>query len=203
MPELHPTEVSLFGRLRRGDTRALEGLLDAHGPALRAYLQRRIPAAIQRRVSISDVLQETRVTAAAKLDAFAPESEGAWRAFLFAIADRKVRDVLRRHGATAKRAVGREVTRGPDGPVPQAFAGAPSQSQVAIGHEARDRAERAMASLPADYRWVLHLARGLDLPLSEVAELMGRSREAVKKLYGRALCRLKAAYEGQEAQGGA
>ena len=52
-----------------------------------------------------------------------------------------------------------------------------------------------MASLPPDYREVLRLAREEDLSLREVAERMGRSREAIKKLYGRALLRFKEAFD--------
>ena len=46
-----------------------------------------------------------------------------------------------------------------------------------------------MAALPADYREILRLCREEGLTLREAAERMGRSREAAKKLYGRALVR--------------
>jgi hypothetical protein len=40
------------------------------------------------------------------------------------------------------------------------------------------------------------------MSLREAAESMGRSREAAKKLYGRALVQLKSAYDRLEREGG-
>ena len=47
-----------------------------------------------------------------------------------------------------------------------------------------------MRALPDDYRNVLRMALEDGLTLKEAARRMGRSHEAVKKLYGRALARL-------------
>ena len=49
-----------------------------------------------------------------------------------------------------------------------------------------------MAALSEDHREVLRLALEEGLSLRECAERMGRSREAMKKLYGRAVCALRA-----------
>jgi DNA-directed RNA polymerase specialized sigma24 family protein len=43
---------------------------------------------------------------------------------------------------------------------------------------------------------VIHLALERGLPLRDVAEQMGRSREAAKKLYGRAVVRLRELVDG-------
>ena len=48
-------------------------------------------------------------------------------------------------------------------------------------------AEKALEQLPPDYREVLRLCREEDASLREVGERMGRSREAAKKLHGRAM----------------
>ena len=50
----------------------------------------------------------------------------------------------------------------------------------------------AMEALPSDYRTVLHLVLKEQCSLREAAGQMNRSREAVKKLYGRAVARFTA-----------
>jgi len=67
-----------------------------------------------------------------------------------------------------------------------------------VASELAERAKTAMADLPDDYRAVLRLAVDEQLPLRVVAQRMGRSREAVKKLYGRALARFTSAMESRE-----
>ena len=48
----------------------------------------------------------------------------------------------------------------------------------------------AMARLPEDYREVIRLRQDEQMTIRETAERMGRSPDAVKMLYGRALERL-------------
>jgi RNA polymerase sigma factor (sigma-70 family) len=66
----------------------------------------------------------------------------------------------------------------------------PSPSQVAIGRETREAAQRALATLPPTYQEVIRLVQGEGLTLAQAGERMGRSRDAVKGLYSRALGRL-------------
>ncbi len=103
---------------------------------------------------------------------------------------KKVRETLRQHAGTAKRATDREVSRGMRPDTVQFTAKGPSPSEAAIASELAGRIRAAMQALPEDYRSVLQLTREEGLTLREAAERMGRSREAVKKLYGRALCKL-------------
>ena len=56
--------------------------------------------------------------------------------------------------------------------------------------ELEEAARRAMAALPADYGEVLRLRQEEHLSLGEAAKRMGRSKEAARKLYSRALARL-------------
>ena len=60
-------------------------------------------------------------------------------------------------------------------------------SQEAMRAELVLRAERAFRKLPPDYQTVLQLMRVEGADLHAVAEQMGRSYEATKKLHARAL----------------
>lgn len=183
-------EHSLVDRARAGDGAALRALLERHEAKLRRRLDRSVPPPLRRRVSVADVMQETWIVAFRRIAEFEDRGDGAFEVWLAAIADLKLREAVRHHLLTEKRAGGREVTRGAR-PNSTAFPGRePSPSDAAIGEETRSRAERAMAGLPDDYREVLTLVQVDGLALAAAATRMGRSYEAVKKLYGRAVSRL-------------
>ena len=195
MQEDRAREDVLLVRFRAGDERAFRLLFDPHIAVLRTLIEQRLPARMLRRISVADVIQETRIVAARKLAEFVPLGDGALRAWLLAICERKILETIRRHGGAAKRAVGREVTRTRRADTAAHEAPQDTPSQVAMAREDAARVQEALQALPADYRAVLSLAHEHHLALREVADRMGRSREAVKKLYGRALCRFKKVYE--------
>jgi len=183
-------EHDLVLRARAGDVDALRALLEEHEAGLRRRLDRGVPPPLRRRVSVADVLQETWLVAFRRIAEFEDRGDGAFEAWIAAIADNKLREALRRHLLTEKRAGGREVTRGAR-PNSSAFRGRePSPSEVAIGEETRVRAEQALAALPDDHREVLGLVQIEGLTLADAAVRMGRSYEATKKLYGRAASKL-------------
>src|SRR5262249_12605255 len=68
----------------------------------------------------------------------------------------------------------------------------PSPSQGAARREQSVLLASALERLPPDYRQVLVLRHLEALTFPEVAERLGRSVEAVKKLWARALCSLRA-----------
>ena len=60
------------------------------------------------------------------------------------------------------------------------------------------KADEAMAQLPEDYRRIIELVQVQDYALADAAEQMERSYEATKKLYARALARLRELMELEE-----
>ena len=148
-------------------------------------------------MAISDVLQETRILAFERSEAFEARRKGGYRAWLLEIAERKAREALRAHAGTSKRAVGREVRDAGSSPAHEAAELGPSPSQSAMTKERQRAVVRALASLPEDYREVLRMARLEGYPIREVAQRMGRSLEAAKKLYGRALARFATAFAAE------
>lgn len=190
------SERTLRERFRRGDEGAFRALVERYTDGLRARLSARIPERLRRRVSSSDVLQETCILAFARREDFEDRGEGSFGAWLDAIAERKLNEEIRRHAGTAKRAAHREVPRGRR-PDTSAFVGRQrSPSSIVQRGEDLERVREAMSRLSEDHRTVLRLALERGLPLREVAVQMGRSREAAKKLYGRAVVRLRALLDG-------
>jgi RNA polymerase sigma-70 factor (ECF subfamily) len=197
MPETESDDtLELIRRFKSGDELAFQTLFLPHVPGLRSRVARVLSGRIRRRISIADVLQEAGMAAFRDRESFEGRGEGAFRHWLLGIVDHKIQDQLRRHGGAGVRAAAREITRA-ERPSTDAFpAEVMSPSVAAARSELTERIRRAMAELPEDYREVLQLALERGLLLREVAERIGRSREATKKLYGRALCRLKAVVDG-------
>lgn len=175
--------------LRSGDPAAFDSLFERNAEALLARIRRLLPAAVRRKVSVSDVLQETRITAYEKRAAFEEGGEAGFRGWLLRIAELKAREAFRHHAGTAKRAAGREIQANESTAFADLRAPGPSPSEVAMESERRQSVERALAALPEDYRTILVLTRFEGLSLADAATRMGRSREAAKKLHGRAMAR--------------
>ena len=185
-----PTDEQLIGRARKGDAQAFEMLCHRYEDQLRARTRRWIVGAVQRKVSILDVLQEAYAVAHDRLDDFEDRGEGAFGAWLAQIAEYKAREAVRHHRGAAKRDAGREVSRGGRPDTAQVRGSGRTPSQILSAREEFNQVRQAMKALPDDYRQVLQLVQLDHLPLKEAAVMMGRSYEATKKLYGRAVAAL-------------
>jgi RNA polymerase sigma-70 factor (subfamily 1) len=189
-----PDDV-LIRRIQDGDERAFGLLFGRHVAALRDRARRWLPVKLQRKVSVSDILQETRLVVLRRCLDFEHKGDGSVRNWLLRIVERKVRDVVRAYKGTAKRTVEREVSRDRRAETANLPSKVPTPSEVASAKELARLARQAMQALPPDYREVLRLAREEQLRLADVAVRMNRTREAVKKLYGRALTRFTEEFE--------
>ena len=183
------SDEDLLRRFQAGDREALGTLLERYTDLLTRHAAGQLPQALRRRVSVADVIQEAGIVAHRRHGDFEDRGEGSFRNWLMRIVDLKVKEAVRAHAGVARRAIGREIPKRTDVRTAHFVSRQPSPSQVAMGGELQALARDVMASLPPDYREVLRLAREQGMTLRQVAECMGRSRDAVKKLYGRALSR--------------
>jgi RNA polymerase sigma-70 factor (ECF subfamily) len=189
--EAQPSDETLIRRAQKGDEEALRELHERYEDVLQRRIRGKLPAHLGRKFSVADVLQEARLAVFRHAGTFEDRGAGSFRNWLLTIVDRKLHDLVRRHMGTAKRGERREVSRGRRMDTANFVAVGPSPSQIAIGSELEALVRAAMDALPEDYREILRLAREECLSLREVAERMGRSRDAVKKLYWRALQRFR------------
>jgi len=199
MPTSEPGDQVLIQRFRGGDESALRSLFARHEARLRGILGQRLPVSMRRKLSVEDILQETWLTAYTRITEFEAEHEGAFRAWIEQIATFKLREQIRRYRNTKMRGAADEVTRGARPDTVLFAGGGPSPSEAAIGEELRVSAIRALRGLSDDHRRVIELVQVEQLTLRQAGERMGRSREAMKKLYGRALAKLAEAIDGSEA----
>lgn len=183
-------EKLLVQRAKSGDEVALTSLFDRHAPRLKRRIRARLSPAVRRKVSDSDVLQETWMAVTRHLDQFEYRGQGSFVAWAGTIAENAARKQMRHHAGTAKRAAGTEVTRGVRKETFDHAGNGPSPSAAAMGREMRERIRQGMDALPESYRTVIELLQHRRVTIAEAAELMGRSPNAIKKLHARALAEL-------------
>lgn len=183
-------DEDLVRRVLAGDQAAARALYERHEPLLRSRARRRLVGGLSRKVGASDIVQETYLAAFADLAAFEDRGPGSFRGWLEAVLDYRAKDEVRRHLGAEKRSVRREISRDPavsdSGPV----APGASPSAEAAGEEERTLVANAIEAMEGDDRLVLRLVHleGKDFP--EAARELGRSPDAARKLYARAVLRL-------------
>ncbi len=191
-------EEELVRRIQAGDESALPVLFDRHLKTLERYARGWLPAKLSRRVSVADVLQEARIAALKRRLDFEHRGPGSVRNWLLKILELKVREAVRVHAGTRQRTVDREISRGGRPDTGQFASRSPSPSEVVAASEEKEMADMALATLPEHYREVLKLSRVEHLSFRQIAERTDRSREAVKKLYARALVQFTKAFKRLE-----
>ena len=184
------SEEDLVARARDGDEEAFGALCARYEARLRRRVERSLSPGVQRRVAASDVLQDAHLEAYRKMADFEDRGPGSFGRWLGRIVDLKAKQMVRHHAGTAKRDIAAELTRAARGTMGAVRGSEASPSQMAMGEELKEAALRAVQGLPASYREVIDLIQGAGLSTAEAAERLGKTRDAVKGLYSRALARL-------------
>jgi RNA polymerase sigma-70 factor (ECF subfamily) len=157
---------------------------------------------LQGKVDPADVVQETFLHAVRDFPQFRGTGDRELAGWLRQILAARLADLFRRYCGTQGRDVrleqGLRVELDQSSQVLDRGLVAPlsSPSQQAARHERARWLAEALERLPEDYRDVLILHHLEECPFPEVARRMGRSVEAVKKLWARALARLRRSVGG-------
>ncbi|MBX3435627.1 MAG: sigma-70 family RNA polymerase sigma factor [Pirellulales bacterium] len=190
-------------------SQALAGSQEGFGRLLslyRNYLKLLVVAQLEqplrRRVSPSDVVQETFLEANRDFDQFRGRSAGEFCAWLRRILVNNVHRAIEQHALAAKRSVHREVSL-------DALATSLEQSTVRLEailagsldspSESLQRQEQQLdlanrlAALPRDYRDVILLRHMHGLPFEEIGRRMDRSAGAARMVWLRAIRHLREA----------
>jgi RNA polymerase sigma-70 factor (ECF subfamily) len=157
---------------RAGDEWGLEQLYRAHAPLVLGYLRAhgaRDP---------EDVTQDVFVAVVVGLPSFQGDESG-FRSWLLTIAHRRLVDDLRRRGRRPVAEHGDEVLRG--------LADVGSTDEKGLARLQAQGVLEVIDSLTPDQRSVLLLRVLADLPVREIAEVVGKPPSAVKALLRRAL----------------
>jgi RNA polymerase sigma-70 factor (ECF subfamily) len=204
MTRLEPDTDQLLDQASHGDGAARQQLLSRHRGRLKAMVAARLDRRLAARLDPSDVVQEALAEAARKLDDYLHQRPLPFYPWLRQLAwDRLVKE-HRAHLARARRSVQREepgVLGLPDESVAELAqrlaSSASSPSRHALRVELQGRVRAALALLGEADREVLVLRYLEQLPLHEVAAVLGVSVSAVKMRHVRALERLRGLLEAE------
>jgi RNA polymerase sigma-70 factor (ECF subfamily) len=203
-----PTNVAssegLLALARQGEQPALGRLLESYRDYMTILARIQLGRRLQAKVDPGDVVQEAFVHAVRDFAQFRGGTVRELAGWLRQILAARLADLLRRYCATQGRDVRLEqslqveldqssqlLDRALVTPIS-------SPSEQAAEREQETWLAQALERLPADYREVLILHDLEECDFPEVARRMGRSVEAVKKLWARALARLRKAVGGSE-----
>jgi RNA polymerase sigma factor (sigma-70 family) len=175
------TTFHLLERVRAGDDAALDKLLQRYLPRLQRFARGRLPRWARDVTDTDDLVQDTLLRSFRQMERFEPRHDASLHAYLRQAVVNRIRDELRRKGRTPGRDELPE--EHPDK--------AASPLEAAIGSEAMERYEAALARLRSEEREAIVARVELGLPWDELAEALGKpSAEAARKATERALVRL-------------
>jgi RNA polymerase sigma-70 factor (ECF subfamily) len=183
---------------RAGSPEALGQALEACRGYLLLIAQQELQPELRAKGGASDLVQETFVKAQRHFDRFQGSTEAEWLAWLRRLLLNNLADFRRLYQEVDKRRADREVPLGAGSSAdrgPGLEDTMPSPSGLAMGQEQAERVRQALDRLPEDYRRVLLLRNQEDRPFEEIAGLMGRSANAVRKLWARAVERFQHEWE--------
>lgn len=193
----------LFEGARAGSPEALGELLESYRNYLRLLAASQLRGRLSRRVSPSDVVQETMLAAHRDFEAFRGETPIQFSAWLRSILSHNLLNAIDRH-LCIKRDARREVSfdsidrrLDSSGAAMQTLlvAGDPSPSARLSRQEDSRRVADLVAQLPQDYREVILLRNFNGYRFDRVAAQMNRSPVAARLLWLRAIRRLRELYE--------
>jgi RNA polymerase sigma-70 factor (ECF subfamily) len=168
-----------------GDEVARSRLLERVRPRLVLWAATRMSGELRASYEPEDVAQEVLLAVHRDFERLAPRVDAEFLAWMFGIAEHRVRDLVDHLRAAKRRGT-------PPMPTQQ-----PSPSSLAADQEEAIRLVRAIEKLPDDYREVVRLRRFEDRPASEVARIMCRSEGAIRVLYFRAVAALREQLSGE------
>ena len=184
---------ALLEKVRAGDAAALEQLFARHRPYLRRVIEARLDRKLSARVDASDVIQETQLDAARRIEKFLDLASVPFKVWLRKTAHERLLDIRRRHAGAARRSVERETELADRTALEFAqllTRSASTPSRQMSKEELVQRVRRAVAELPAVDREIL-LMRSLEgLSYSEAGYILDIDPDVARKRHGRALMRL-------------
>jgi RNA polymerase sigma-70 factor, ECF subfamily len=150
---------------------------------------------LRAKIGASDLVQETLLDARRGHDQFCGGTHVQLRAWLRGILLNKITDAARHYNGTQKRRLTREVSLERDlgSRVRNNLAdpAAETPSRLVCKDERAESLARAMARLSEEHRRVIRLRNWDQRSFAEIGQRMNRSAEAARKLWSRAIERLK------------
>jgi len=156
--------LSLLERARAGDSAAIDALFARCIPPLQRWARGRLPNWARDMADTHDVVQDAVVQTFKRIETFDARGEGALQAYLRQAVMNRIRDHIRRVG---RRPVTSELDTAHEDP-------GPSPLEQAVGQEAIDRYEAALARLSETDRELIVASIELGYNYERRLEITGR-----------------------------
>ena len=174
-------QLTITRATKKRDTKALEAVLDRHGPQVHRLVARML---VGRREQVDDVVQDVLLKVVRALPRFKPNGPAKLSTWILTIATRTCIDVLRRPQR--------------EGPL---YFDPPAQINLERSAEKRElyhNVTRAMFDLPAEQRAVLVLRAYHELDTAEIANALGIEPGTVKSRLSRARATLRSVTRNEQ-----
>ncbi len=185
--------VEALGRVRAGDSRAWEAILEESRDRLRRFVRLRMNRRLAGRVDPSDVIQEAYLEASRTLESYLQDPSLPLFLWLRHITGRKLTDVHRKHLGSQMRDAAREVSlwQGVPGATSESLAAhllgkCTAPSQAVLQAELQLRMQAALESLEPIDREILTLRHFEQLSNAEASRVLELNESAASKRYVRA-----------------
>jgi RNA polymerase sigma-70 factor (ECF subfamily) len=183
--------LGLIDRLKQGDQEAFSLLFEKYCRRLAVLIHYRLSQSMRRTAEVDDVLQEVFLRALNGVGQFTYQGPGSFMRWLSRIADHVITDIARsetRQKRHADEIVHFRSESNPGGPEP---ADTKTPSRVLWEKEKLLALLEKLNMLPQEYRQVILLAKIEGLSTQEVAQQLGKSRDATALLLHRAIKRFR------------
>jgi len=187
---------------REGDKSAVGRLYSVYAERVRWMVRLRMSRELRSKLESMDLVQNALIHALGGLDQFTYKNEGDFVRWLSKITENELRGSLKKLHA-GKRDIRKEVRLDNYGPTTGGgYGGSPgpiettTPSVIMSKKEELDKLEKAIDELKPEYREVIILIKIDGLSYKEIADKLGRSADAVRKLVSRAMAELTVAFSG-------
>ncbi|MCA9219918.1 MAG: sigma-70 family RNA polymerase sigma factor [Planctomycetales bacterium] len=209
-PEPDKTE-EILAHVQAGEASAVDQLLDRHREPVRRLVQMRLDQKIQRRVDVSDIVQDVLVEANRRLQEYLAKPVMPFRLWIRQIAKDRIIDAHRRHRVSAKRSIDREQPLVAPAGLDQSTIQLAAQlcdpeltpAAAATQQEMARRVEAAIEELGEQDHEIIVMRHYEQLSNQEVAQALGLSEPAASMRYLRAIRRLRTALADEPLEGDA
>jgi len=179
---------------RAGESQALGRVLQGCRAYLLTVANAELDADLVVKGGASDLVQESLMEAQQAFGAFAGSDEEEFLHWLRRILKNNLVDLVRRYRGTLARNIGQEVRLDRSGATPlrqQLTAGGGSPLEGLLALEKSLALEAGLARLPEEYRRVIDLRHMQGQTFPQIGAALGKSAEAARKVWFRALRQLR------------
>jgi RNA polymerase sigma-70 factor (ECF subfamily) len=191
----------LVALAKDGDESALDRLCTVYGPRVLWLVRLRMGKELRSKLESVDLVQDVFVSALKDLGNFTYENEGDFVRWLARITENRLRDNLDKLHAD-KRDIRKEVRLNTHKPtIEDSFAAAlepidaTTPSVIISKREEFDKLAKAIDKLKPEYREIIVLTKVEGLSYSQIGDKLGRSADAARMLFSRAMAALTGAFE--------